>query len=554
MPQPLPARSELLDRIAVIKVIAALFILNALAGFNNVWPTPLIQPDSRLGPEFVWLWVLLLFIHLAFGRIGTRALAVLSGLYFLVVIGRYADVTVPALFGRPLNLYWDGHQIPKFLEVASQALAPWQLLGLAAAILALLWGLYRLIRLLIGVLARHAVPFAKHSPAAWTITALSVALVVANLFQVQATWPYVSRPVIPVYWKQANLLHTVFSPDRLANVLPPSPPLDGNLATLDGAEVKVLFLESYGVTTYLKPEISRVINPARQKFQQAIDAAGQRVVSGLITAATFGGASELSHLSFLSGVDLTNPLRHDLMLTTERDTMIDTFRRAGYRTIGLYPAMSWAWPEKKFYNFDHYHDAPSLNYQGPKFGLWWLPDQFVMARIDELYPPSETSKPRFILYPTITSHIPFRPTPPYQPDWSRVTTDNPYDEAQTAAAMADKIDWTDLLPGYISTIEYTFKWLSGYMGLEQPRKSVLVLVGDHQPASTVTGPNASWDVPVHIVTDNPVVLRQLLDNGFKTGMTPDSKSLGGLDELNQILLTAFSTMETTAAPVQAKSN
>jgi len=43
--------------------------------------------------------------------------------------------------------------------------------------------------------------------------------------------------------------------------------------------------------------------------------------------------------------------------------------------------MSWDWLEVSFYDFDHYHDAPSLDYTGPKFGLWWLPDQFSMARV-----------------------------------------------------------------------------------------------------------------------------------------------------------------------------
>ena len=90
--------------------------------------------------------------------------------------------------------------------------------------------------------------------------------------------------------------------------------------------------------------------------------------------------------------------------------------------------------------------------------------------VDEMYPPDPDGKPRFLFYPTITTHIPFRPTPPYQPDWSRVTSDRPYSDEATEKAMADEIDWHGLFQGYINTINYTFRWLAGYQALPQPRE------------------------------------------------------------------------------------
>ena len=538
----------------LVRVMAALLLLNFLTSFENVWPTPLIKPDARVGPEFVGLWVLLLIWVALFKRVGALALSVFTGLYLLIVIGRYTDVTVPALFGRELNLYWDGHQIPKFLEVASQALAGWQIVAILLAIVLGAWFLTWLIRTCIRTLANHAVPYALRSPILLVITVFWMGMVAGNVMKVEATWPYISRPVVPIYMRQADLLLTAFLPSRLAKVLPASPPLTSDLGVLKGAEVKMLFLESYGATTYEHPEIFKAIDPVRAEFERAANEQGRTVLSAFMRAATFAGASELTHLSVLSGIDLTDPLRHDLLLTTDRKTMIDTFEAAGYRTIGLYPAMSWDWPEKSFYGFDHYHDAPSLDYKGPKFGLWWLPDQFVMARIDELYPPSQSDKPRFIFYPTITSHIPFRPTPPYQPDWSRVTSAHPYDDEETEKALADKIDWTDLFPPYISTIEYTFKWLAGYEALPQPRDNVLILIGDHQPASSVTGPNATWDVPVHIVSSNEILLDRLRAAGFTEGVNPRRQSLGTINALNQILLNAFNSASTKLAGSASRTN
>ena len=107
--------------------------LNFLTSFNNVWPTPFVQPDTRIGPELVALWLVLLLLVAVFGRIGRGPTAVLTAVFLLVAIGRYADVTVPAWLGRKMNLYWDAYHLPKFLEVASQGLAWWQIVGIVAA-------------------------------------------------------------------------------------------------------------------------------------------------------------------------------------------------------------------------------------------------------------------------------------------------------------------------------------------------------------------------------------------------------------------------------------
>ena len=552
---PQPTMSEPLDGqraqdnrwLAMTKVALALLVLNFLTSFNNVWSTPFIQPDTRIGPDFVGLWLILLLFVALFGRVGRRAIAALTGVFLLVVIGRYVEVTVPSWFGRKVNLYWDAQHLPKFLDVASQEYAWWQILGIVAAFIAGLWLLTRLIRVCIEVLAAHAAPYALRSPTALVVTVALLSLVAASFMKVEAASPYVSSPVFPVYQRQAHLLAAALVPDRFRAELPESPPLESDLQVLEGAEVKVVFLESYGATTYERDDLFQVIHPSRQRLQQAANAQGRQVLSAFVRAATFGGASDLSHLSFLSGIDLTDPIRHDLLITTDRPTIVDTFEQAGYRTIGLYPAMSWDWPEVSFYGFDHYHDAPSLDYRGPKFGLWWLPDQFSMARIDEMYPPDPDGKPRFLFYPTITTHIPFRPTPPYQPDWSRVTSDKPYSDEATAKAMADAIDWHGLFQGYINTINYTFKWLAGYQALAQPRESILILLGDHQPAGGITGPGATWNVPVHIITSNETIAERLRLQGFSDGVNPPQESLGHVSELSLILLSVFDSGRTEVA-------
>ena len=137
-------------------------------------------------------------------------------------------------------------------------------------------------------------------------------------------------------------------------------------------------------------------------------------------------------------------------------------------------------------------------------------------------------------------------------DWSRVTSDNPFSEKATAEALADEIDWNDLFPAYIRTIEYTFDWLAGYQALSQPRESVLILLGDHQPAGGITGPDATWNVPVHIITSNKTIADRLRIHGFQDGVNPRRESLGHISELSLLLLSVFDSGQTRVADAASR--
>jgi len=527
----------------------ALVLLNALLSMNNLWPTPLVVPDHRLSPELVVLWCGLLAYGRWVGVPGPRLLTWLGIALTLLVLGRYADITVPALFGRPINLYWDGAQLPRFLAVSAQDLPGPRLVGLAAvgaAVLGLIWLLYRGLRALLGVVVRAAVPPALGSRACLLASAVAAVVVAGNYAGVRATWPVVSKPVLPTYLRQAELLAAAFLPGRLETVLPPSLPFDGGVAALDGADVTVIFLESYGAVAFDDARMHAQLAPQRDRLARGIAASGRQVMSAFVTSPTFGGASELAHLGLLSGLDLSDPLRHDLLLTSARPTLVSFLRGHGYRTFGLYPALSWDWPEKAFYGFDVFIDGRDLGWRGPKLGLWWIPDQFTIARFDELHG-SADGPPRLLFFPTITSHAPFSPVPPFQPDWERMLSAAPYDAPDVARSLAQRTDWLDLYPGFTGMIGYTYDWLGAWLERPRVRRELLLLLGDHQPTAGVTGPAARWDVPVHVVSDDPRMLRRLRDAGFVPGLDPEPRPIGPLHGLTGLLLELFDGREPAAA-------
>lgn len=520
--------------------IAALLLLNAALGFENWSGTPAIRPELRLAPELVALWLVLLVAIRVFGAVPKWLVAGLAIVCTFLVMGRYLDVTAPVLFGREINLYWDVPQVPRFLSVIGQQLAWWQQLLVAGAVVLILWGLYRLLRALVEIVALRAAPAALRSTPALAATAGAVALVTAYAAGVQGTWALVSEPVTPTYARQADLLLSALLPGRLASALPPSPAFDSDLAVLKGLDVKLLFLESYGAIAFDNPESRRCLAAARDTLAQTIAATGRQVVSAFVRSPTFGGASDLAHLSLLSGIDLSDPLRHDLLLTTDRPTLLGLFERHGYRTYGFYPALSWDWPERAFYGFDEFLDGPALGYRGPEFGPWFIPDQYSIARFDELHPIRPDSPSRLLFFPTITSHFPFRQVPPYQPEWSRVLSARPFDSGDVERALAYQVgDWMSLLPEYLRTIEYTYAWLAGYLEQPSPRDYLMILIGDHQPASSVTGPDAPWDVPVHVITSRPELVERFRALGFQPGLEPQRPVLGGMHELAWLLADAF---------------
>ena len=535
-------------RTSIFKALAALFVLNACLSMTNWWPTPFVELDARLAPEFVLLWIAILFLVWRMETLSRPLVAALTCAYLLLVAGRYFDTTAPALFGRNINLYWDALQIPRVLWVTLKSYPPWIALLVPAALLLLVWAVYRILRTSIAVAAREAAPRALKSRWALALTAAAFILVTANFYGVQATWPLVSRPVLPTYARQAHLLATAFTAGSLEKALPPSPAFDSDLGALRGIDVNLFFIESYGLVAFSNQQAYARLKPSRDALAAQIAASGQQVVSAYLRSTTFGGGSELAHVSLLSGIDTSDPSRHDLLLTTRRPTLVHLFRQHGYETHGFYPALTWDWPEKAFYGFEKFTDARDLGYQGPKLGYWSVPDQIALALYQKLHPVTGDSRKRFTFFTSISSHMPFHPVPPYLQDWQQALSATPFDAAQLAGVAAQKVDWFNMFPGYVAMQDYNYKWLAGYLAQPRVRESFTIVLGDHQPAANVTGEGASWDVPVHIISARHDLLQRFVERGFKPGLEPAQPRIGALFDLTSMLLAAFDSARGHAAP------
>jgi len=70
--------------------------------------------------------------------------------------------------------------------------------------------------------------------------------------------------------------------------------------------------------------------------------------------------------------------------------------------------------------------------------------------------------------------------------------------------------------------------------------TVLVFLGDHQPATLVTGEGASHDVPISIVARDPAVLDRISGWGWQDGIRPGPQApVWKMSAFRDKFLTAF---------------
>lgn len=516
---------------------AAVALLNASLSFENVWPTPAIRWNGELSIECAVCLLLLLAARRWLGPPPRGAVRWLAAGWVVLVLAHYADVTAPALYGRDISLYWDIRYMPDVAAMIAHAASLWLITGLLVAAAGVLALLYLLCRWAFGRVA-GALADGRGQLAIGTVAGAVLALFAARQMGTRAELvPPFSTPIAQTFACQLQLVAGAL---RASKTLPPSPAMNADLALVRDADVFLIFIESYGAIAFERPDMAPQLAAARADLDAAIHATGRDVVSAYVESPTFGGSSWLAHLSLMSGVEVRDPDTNARLMLEKRETVVTNFKRAGHRTVALMPGLRQAWPERGFYGFDDIYGASRLDYQGPEFGWFAIPDQFSLAKLEALEVGKAPRPPLFVFFPTISTHFPFIPTPPYQPDWGRMMTKRPYDGPSIVRAYAQQPDWTHFGPGYVNAMAYDYATLAGYLRLRAGRDFVMILLGDHEPAAAVSGEGVTWDVPVHVIAGRRQILDRLRAHGFHSGLTPARPALGHMHALLPVLLDAFS--------------
>jgi hypothetical protein len=517
------------------QALLALLALNALLTLVNPGPTAWPQLTPRVAPE---LCALLLWASSCVGWRGAIPLRALALVTTLLVAVRTLEVTSAALFGRPLHVYWDGRHLGQLLTM--NATPRWQVVAGVAVLLLAVVALYALVR---ACWARVQ-PALTLRPVRRAAAGLGLGLLAAwiALPRWAPEWPPLfAGTIAPVIVRQAQLGHGLLQGQGDVSRLTASPAFDTPLAGLHKADVLLLFSESYGVSTLDDPQQAQALAGPRAALAQAISNSGRHVVSARVRSPTYAGGSWLAHAALLAGVDTQDPLDYELLLSTQRRTLVQHFGDHGWRTVSWMPGLQRPWPEGAFFGFASYVDADTMGYGGPALGPWRIPDQAASscACSSAMAAPAASRAPRFIVFPTTGSHVPFRPIAPFVADWDRLASPAPYTTAELASALDEPGSLRNPVPGYVASIASTWQWLGAYLRERAPPALLTIVIGDHQAFAGVSGVGASWDVPVHLISADAALLQRLERLGFVPGLSPPGPAIGAMHALTPMLLDAF---------------
>jgi hypothetical protein len=546
-----------LSLVAAFVTLSLLWNLQvALAGF--VWPVV-----GAASLEIIAAFALLALVPALCQGWPGRVVAAALGLATTAVVAlKLAGLAVHESLARPLNPLLDLHLARSLVDLLTETLGgPLGWLCLAALALA---------PLLIGIGTFALVRAAQRALERPWLRRMTLAMsgVLLALFAIQQTFPQAFGPYRPVsdhasltllqHWRVAEqtaagmaAFERAIAGDRFRDAPP-----ERLLGRLHGADVLLMFVESYGRSALDQPRYDETLLPTLAAFEQRLARRGLRAASGWLTSPTVGGQSWLAHGTLESGLWLDNQARYEVLVHSERLTLIRAFAKAGYRTVALKPAITRPWPEGERLGFAKIYAAADLGYAGRPYNWVTMPDQYTLAVLERAERMS-ASRPLFVEVSLISSHAPWTPIAPVLEDWSAIG------DGRLFSRWADEGDppevvWRDpkrVRVQYARALDYVLGVLASYAANFVDQRTLLILLGDHQSAPLITGEGAPRDVPIHVITGDPALLAPFLAWGFTPGMRPAAGAPERrMDAFRDFFLEAFTEpREPAVAPSPERS-
>ncbi|MGR6466473.1 sulfatase-like hydrolase/transferase [Rhizobium sp. PAMB 3182] len=488
--------------------------------------------------------LLLLALLLLPRRLALVVAAVSSIAVFTLLFLKIADIGVQSAFQRRFNPYLDIKMLGDGWNIFSGSIGRWPAgfaVGLVIALFCLfLFLFYRSqcrIAGLTGPVRRGAIVGAAGLLVLGTALWLTGPL--AGMRADLRAGAYLGNRLVLVQTSIADMRQ--YERDLVAD--DPTAAGTNLFAGITGRDVVVIFVESYGRSAIEDPRYSPLIKPRLAASEAQLKAAGFASASGWSRSPTMGGLSWLAHGTFLSGLWTDNQARYDRLMISKRASLNSLFRKAGWRTAAVMPAITMDWPEARYFGYDDIFAAKDLGYKGKPFNWITMPDQYTLSAFQRLVrdPARAKGQPVMTEMALISSHAPWTPVAKLI-DWNDVGDGTAFN-GQAESDESPRTVWSDgdnVRRHYIATIDYSLQTLSDYIS-RFGDNAIFVILGDHQPAPIVTGPDASRAVPVHIISRDAELIARFEKEGFVNGMlpSPDAPELP-MDTMRDRLIRVFS--------------
>ena len=489
----------------------------------------------------------LLFALLALGQ--SRAgvvfrIAIVAGLTTLFVL-KAADFAMVMALSRDFNLIADFPLILSFYQLIVGALgAVAAVLAAVAAVLAIL-AVAGALWWACGVWARLPLPV----PLAAAAGAATLGATAISIYDVGGRMDVWAAPVeLPgtAFTARVGVERYLMMRDTLVDLRnfraaardDPFARQPGLLDLVD-RDVIVVFVESYGRTSFDTPFYSDLHLQTLVAAEATLDARGLTMASTFLTSPTQGGQSWLTHASFANGIWVDTQTSYRALLGSGRQTLYHLAADTGFHTAAVMPQITLDWPESRTMGFDTILAADDLGYAGLAFNWVTMPDQFTFAAMDRrLRDPIDA--PLFIQLATGSSHAPWVPVPELI-DWSDLgdgTIFNPIVEAGDPPRVVWR-DYDRVRAQYRLAVDYALQSVFAYAELHAADPPLMLIIGDHQAAGFIALDERPH-IPMHVVGPAALVER-IADEGFSPGLIPsDDTALRPVSDLRAHLLQALS--------------
>jgi hypothetical protein len=182
-----------------------------------------------------------------------------------------------------------------------------------------------------------------------------------------------------------------------------------------------------------------------------------------------------------------------------------------------------------------------------------MPDQFTLEALRRALLPPGPRAPAFVETALISSHAPWTPIPPVLP-WDALGDGSVFDRYATAGDPPEVV-WRDrdrVRDQYRRSLDYVLRVVPAFAARLAPRPTLLVVLGDHQPAAFVSEDGVGRDVPLHLIGP-PAVLAKLDDWNLTPGLVPGADApVWRMDAFRDRFLEAFGGGEPFVAEAHAR--
>jgi hypothetical protein len=183
-----------------------------------------------------------------------------------------------------------------------------------------------------------------------------------------------------------------------------------------------------------------------------------------------------------------------------------------------------------------------------------MPDQYVMGALQRLELAKRRRRPVFAEVDLVSSHEPWTRIP-RMISWNQLGNGSIFSRRAVDTASRGfhvgafgglssylKLNGSPTIrSAYGQSIRYTMTALTSFIQrYDNNPNLVLVVLGDHQPWSVVSGAEPSHEVPISIIAHDPSVLKRISGWGWNNGLLPSAKAaIWPMSAFRDRFLTAF---------------